>query len=187
VLERLRDSALPDWYVAGGCLFQTVWNVAHGFEPTYGIQDYDLFYFDDRDLSAVGEAEVAGRVSARLADVPVRLDVRNQARVHEWYEAEFGVPSPVFRSTEDGIDHFLATCCSFGVRRTADADRVYAPWGYADLFDLVVRPNPVRAASGEPLRASYERKTRRWQALWPRLQVIPWPGPGEPAPAGTRR
>lgn len=43
ILERISGSDLPGWYLSGGCVFQTVWNVEHGFEPTAGILDYDLF------------------------------------------------------------------------------------------------------------------------------------------------
>jgi uncharacterized protein len=52
--------------------------------------------------------------------------------------------------------------------------RVYAPHGLADVFNLVVRPNPVLAP-----RDVYEAKTRRWRRQWPTLTVLPWPEPGE--------
>jgi hypothetical protein len=180
---------LPGGYVTGGCLFQTVWNELHGFEATRGIEDYDVFYHDARDLSAAAEAAQARRLATLCADLPLRLDVRNQARVHLWYEAEFGVGSPEFHSSEEGIDHFLAACCSFGMRRADKGDEVYAPYGYEDLFALRVRPNPLRTRSGAALAPVYARKTRRWCASWPRLRVIPWPAPAEPAPgrAGTPR
>jgi len=172
---RVAALQLPGGCLAGGCLFQTVWNLAHGFEPSHGIADYDVFYFDATDLSAEAEAEVGRRVHAVAADLGVRIDVRNQARVHLWYEAEYGAPSPPFRRVEDGIDHFLAPCCACAVHVESDGLVVYAPFGYEDLFALVVRPNPRRATTdGKALRLAYESKVARWLRLWPRLQVTPW-------------
>jgi hypothetical protein len=55
LLERMASSDLPEWYLSGGCLFQTVWNIEHGFDASAGILDYDLFYFDGADLSAQAE------------------------------------------------------------------------------------------------------------------------------------
>jgi hypothetical protein len=53
--------------------------------------------------------------------------------------------------------------------------RVYAPYGYDDLFGMVVRPNP-RLAPGHV----YEAKAARWLETWPELVVLPWTG--EPRP-----
>ncbi len=47
ILEGMRGNDLPEWYLSGGCLFQTVWNIEHGFEPAAGILDYDLFVLSD--------------------------------------------------------------------------------------------------------------------------------------------
>jgi hypothetical protein len=48
--------------------------------------------------------------------------------------------------------------------------RIYAPYGLSDVFNLVIRPNPVLAT-----RDVYEAKTVRWTGQWPGLTVIPWP------------
>jgi hypothetical protein len=173
ILQRLTGSDLPSWYLSGGCLFQTVWNVEHGLDPTHGILDYDVFYFDAADVSP--HAERGAAESLALDDVPVQIDVRNQARVHLWYEREFGAPCAELQRCEDGIDAFLATCCCFGLRQTAAGLTVYAPYGFADVFELVVRPNPVRVRGGDSLREVYTAKTARWAHSWPRLRVLPWP------------
>ena len=34
VLDRAERLDLPDWYLAAGCLFQTVWNVLDGAIPS---------------------------------------------------------------------------------------------------------------------------------------------------------
>jgi uncharacterized protein len=170
VLGRLDALDLPDAWVAGGCLFQTVWNLLSGEAPTRAIADYDVFYFDPQDLGADAEEQVNRRAADLFADLGCRIDARNQARVHLWYAREFGVEGyPQLTRTTDGIDHFLAVCCMVGVRRRRDGSpELYAPHGVDDILSRVMRPNP-----GFPLapREAFERKAARWLALWPELVV----------------
>ena len=98
------------------------------------------------------------------------VEVRNEARVHLWYEDKFGVPCEPHATTESAIDCFAATTCCLGIRTSASDVSVYAPHGFQDLFDFVLRPNPVLAP-----RHVYEQKAARWSELWPQLTVLPWP------------
>jgi hypothetical protein len=176
ILELLRGTDLPKWYLSGGCLFQTVWNAAHGFERSAGILDYDLFYFDSSDLSAHSEQVVGEELARTFAHLPVEIEVRNQARVHLWYETEFGAPCRAFERCEDGIDGFLATCCCFGIRHAHNEQfDVYAPHGFDDLFGMVVRPNPARTIDSGMLSHVYQSKVQRWSRVWPRLKIVQWP------------
>jgi hypothetical protein len=194
---------LPDWYLAAGCLYQTAWNVLDGRDPQRGIADYDLIYWDGSDLSWEAEDVVIRRCAAAFADLDlpdgVAVEVRNQARVHLWYEDHFGVPCPPLRSSAEAIDRYAAFACQVGLRLTigererdgegdgegddnADAGyEVYAPAGFDDLFGFVLRPNPLVAP-----RNVYETKAARWVALWPRLTVLPWPDDGAPAGLAAR-
>lgn len=175
VLERARRLDAPNWYITAGCLFQTVWNVVTGRPPTDGIKDYDLFYFDDRDLSYEAE-DLVIKAGAEVFDgLLADVEIRNEARVHLWYEEKFGVPCEPHVSTESAIDCFAATTCCLGVRiEPGGRWRVYAPHGLSDVFGLVVRPNPVLAP-----RDVYETKAARWQQVWPELTVMPWPTAGQ--------
>lgn len=171
VLHRAARLDLPGWYVTAGCVFQTVWNVTIGRPPTTGIRDYDLFYFDDSDLSWDAEDLVIQRGRGAFAGIEALVEIRNEARVHLWYEKRFGVPCPPHASTEAAIDSFPSTSCCIGVRIEAGGHwRIYAPHGVSDAFNLVVRPNPVLAPRGV-----YEEKTARWRSQWPELTVWPWP------------
>ncbi len=171
LLERLPDLSLPDCYLVAGCLFQTVWNCLSGKRPDEDIVDYDVFYYDPTDLSWEAEDAVIRRAEAAFGDLGVEVQVRNQARVHLWYGRKFGLECPPLRSSRDGIDHFLSQSSCYGIGRHAGAAEVYAPFGFADLFSMTVRPNCRR-----DLPEVYHRKARRWAEAWPRLQVIPWPG-----------
>lgn len=171
VLTRTAALELPAWYVTAGCLVQTVWNVVTGRPSTNGIKDYDVFYFDDSDLSWEAEDAVIKAGRQAFADLPAEVEIRNEARVHLWYERKFGVPCAPHESTESAIDSFAATTCCLGVRMEADGRwRVYAPHGLSDCFNLVVRPNPVLAP-----QEVYEAKSARWKRQWPELTILDWP------------
>jgi hypothetical protein len=171
VLDRAPSLGLPDWWLTAGALVQTVWNVLDGRHPQAGVRDHDLFYFDAADLSWDAEDAVIRRAAALFADVPGVVEVRNEARVHLWYEQRFGVPAPAFTSSRDAVDHFAATTVCVAVTRRPDGElEVYAPHGLADVLDRRVRPNPRLAP-----REVYETKAARWRTEWPALTVEPWP------------
>jgi hypothetical protein len=170
VLARAATMDLPGWYLVAGCLYQTVWNVVTDQPPVAGILDYDLAYFDASDLSWDAEDAVIQAGREVFAGLPAPVQIRNQARVHLWYQPKFGVPCPPHSCTEAAIDSFEATNACLGVRLRPDGRwQIYAPHGFADVFNLVARPNPVLAP-----RQVYEAKTARWQQQWPSLTVLPW-------------
>jgi len=171
LLEQAAQLDVPDWWLTAGAVFQTVWNVIDGRDSTAGIGDYDLIYFDDTDLSWDAEDEVIRHAAELFVDIPAVVEVRNQARVHLWYEQHFGVPAEPFTSTTDAVDNFASTTCCFAVTQDSHGQlQVYAPHGYDDLFAQHVRPNPRLAP-----REVYEHKAARWSKEWPSLIVDPWP------------
>ena len=173
VLDRAPELDVPDWWLVAGALFQTVWNLIDGRDPSAGIRDYDLFYFNADDLSWEAEDEVIRRAEALFGDLDAVVEVRNEARVHLWYEDHYGVPAPPFTSSRNAVDHFASTTCCYGIARDRSGHiEVYAPHGYADLFERRVRPNPLLAT-----RDVYELKTDRWLNEWPGLIIEPWPDP----------
>lgn len=165
---------MPQWYVAAGGVVQTVWNVVTGRPAHEGIKDYDLIYNDATDLSWAAEDAVIRAGHEVFGDIPATVEIRNQARVHLWYERKFGIPCAAHRCTEAAIDTFPATTNCVGVRLEEDDHlRIYAPHGLSDVFGLIVRPNPVLAR-----RHVYEAKAERWQRRWPELTILPWPVEG---------
>ncbi|ROW06765.1 hypothetical protein VMCG_04165 [Cytospora schulzeri] len=170
VLRRAATMNLPGWYLAAGALTQSVWNYVTNQDPENGIDDYDLIYCDNSDLSWEAEDAVIQAGAKVFEGIPTRVEIRNQARVHLWYQQKFGFPCPQHTSTEGAILTWLSGTALFGVRLLPDNDwKVFAPWGFTDILNLTVRPNPV---SGN--REAYERKAARWKGIWPGLNVIPW-------------
>jgi len=169
ILERVPALSLPDWYLGAGAITHTVWNDLHGYAPSHGIRDYDIVYFDAGDLTSDGEARVAQVVGALFADLGIRVDVKNEARVNFWYERRFGTRIEPYRSSADAISTWPTTATSVGVRIEDDTMTVCAPFGLRDLFAMVVRPNKTRIT-----RDIYEEKVQRWRTAWPRLTVVDW-------------
>jgi hypothetical protein len=99
-------------------------------------------------------------------DEPLRsmVEVRNQARVHLWFEGKFGEPYTPLSCTPEALERFASATFAVGVRLESD-DRlqIEAPFGLADLFALRLQPNPR-------LRAIHFARTsadvrRRWPEL----------------------
>lgn len=165
LLERLPALDLPQGFLTAGSLFQATWNRLSDKPPGWGVKDYDVFYFDDSDLSWDAEDAVIRRVHEAVADLGVNVEVKNQARVHLWYEARFKSPYPQLRSARDGIDRYLIACTRVGI---ALADRtLYAPDGLDDLAAGILRMNPLL-----PMRELFLKKAGDYQARWPWLQVV---------------
>ncbi|MDI3380978.1 nucleotidyltransferase family protein [Xenophilus aerolatus] len=182
ILERLPALGLPDAWLVAGCLFQTVWNLRTGRPAMDGIRDYDLFYFDAGDLSAEAEDAVARRVEAACADLPVTLEVKNQARVHTWYEAHFGAPYSPLQNSMDGIDRFLVEGTCVGLQARADGLTLYAPDGLAGLMGGVLRPN---RRSPDP--RLYAAKAADYRRRWPWLTVLDTESQAPPRPLLAHR
>lgn len=163
------EKHLKDYYVGAGFIFQTVWNYLSGFPLDYGIGDVDIVYFDREDLSIETEKELESQISETLKHLPFKIDVKNEARVHLWYEKKFGYPIAPYQSMEDAIDTWPTTASSIGVKKKEAGYEVYAPFGLEDLVEMVVRPNKTLIT-----KEIYESKAVKWKNKWPKLTVIPW-------------
>ncbi|HAF80479.1 MAG TPA: hypothetical protein DCG66_05635 [Brevundimonas sp.] len=169
VLRTVRELDLPDWRLVSGAVYQAVWNAKTGRPAGYGIKDYDVAYFDGSDLSYEAEDGVIKRVAAAF-DEPFRsqVEVRNQARVHLWFENRFGEPYEPLGSTDEALGRFVAPTFAVGVRLEADdAITVAAPFGLEDVFAMVVRPNPNR-----PVAKGWARTVENARGRWPELTVV---------------
>jgi hypothetical protein len=108
LLTSIRSVRLAQWRLVAGCLYQTVWNVLTGRKRGTGIKDYDLIYFDDSDLSWAAEDRVIRVVAAATRGCVGPVEVRNQARVHLWFEARFGTAYPQLYSAEEAIRRYAS-------------------------------------------------------------------------------
>ena len=165
VLQTARDLALPDWLIFSGAVYQRVLNDLTGRDPDYGIKDYDLGYFDPADISYEAEdvviRQVAGAFEPPLRDL---VEVRNQARVHLWFEGKFGEPYAPLTRTAEAVGRFVSPLFAVGIRlERNDRVTIVAPFGLEDLFAMRLRPNPTRPIS------EFARKVKPVLTRWPEI------------------
>jgi len=169
VLQTARALDLPDWLVFSGAIYQAVLNHQTRRSSDYGLKDYDLGYFDAADTSYEAEDAVIRRVAAAF-EPPLRemVEVRNQARVHLWFEGKFGEAYTPLTCSAEALERFVSPLFAVGVRLEADdAITVLAPFGLEDLFAMRLRPNPRRQTGG------FARTAASVSARWPEVEVLP--------------
>ncbi len=167
IVSALDALRLPDAWLVSGCLVQSVWNMLTGRPIGYGISDYDVFYFDS-DTSWDAEDRVIKQLDPIARDLKVTIQVRNQARVHLWYQQKFGALYPPLTCSTEGIDRFLTRNTKVGIRRDDRRNEIYAPDGFDDIARLLITPN--RSANFS--RERYLEKAARWKSLWPELTLV---------------
>ncbi len=164
LLNRLSAIDLNECYLTAGCLFQTIWNKTSSHAPDWGIKDYDVFYYDNRDLSWDAENHIVECVSKVTKDLPIKVEIRNQARVHLWYPERFGGEYPSLNSARSGIDLYLISCTCVGIN--VQTGSLYAPNGLTDLASGILRMNPLN-----PKPTLFRQKAESYQARWPWLRI----------------
>ena len=169
VLATVPGLDLPDWLVFSGAIYQPVLNHLSGRPLEEGLKDYDLGYFDASDTSYGAEDVIIKRVAATF-DPPLRemVEVRNQARVHLWFEDHFGEPYTALSSSAEALTRFVSPTFAVAVRPGADDSlEVIAPFGLDDLFAMRLRPNPDRETP------HFGRIAAKLKERWPGLTVAP--------------
>jgi hypothetical protein len=167
VMRTARDLGLPDWMVFSGAIYQPVWNHLTGRPIEHGLKDYDLAYFDAADTSWDAEDMVIQRAAKAFEpDLRDKVEVRNQARVHLWFEDHFGEAYAPLECSAEALTRFVAPAFAVGARLFDDGKFcIFAPFGLEDLFAMRLRPNPMRRSGAfEPIAQSVRRR-------WPELEI----------------
>ena len=74
-----------------------------------------------------------------LSDLTIKLDIKNEARVHIWYNEKYGKNIKPYKSVEDAIARWGTTITCIGVRLEKGNLIVDAPYGLNDLFNMIIR------------------------------------------------
>ena len=173
VLEGIRD--LPDGLLVAGALYNLVWNRLTGRPALNCVSDIDVFYFDASDLSYEAEDTVIVRLAEHFAHLPLPVQVRNQARVHLWFEQKFGAPFSPLSSSAEMLGRYASKTHAVAARLQDDGSiRIIAPFGLDPIFSFRIEPNYVL-----PNRPAHDKKAARAKSVWPALTVIPWDAAGE--------
>jgi hypothetical protein len=162
ILARWEKLGLPQAWLVAGCLFQTIWNLKSGQPPAHNIKDYDIFYFDQGDLSSASQAHAQSHATSLFSDLGINVEVANQARVHLWYPGHFGQPYSPLASATEGIDRFLIKETCVGVR----PGQCYAPHGLSGIYAGTLTANPLM-----PHADLFAHKVASYRQRWHWLSV----------------
>ena len=168
IIQKAQTLEISNYYIGAGCICQTVWNYQNNLDLMYGISDVDFVYFDD-DTSYESEDSIVRLVQRTFAHLPIEIDVKNQARVHLWYEDHYGYRLQPYESTEAAINTWPTTATAIGVKLMDNQFLVYAPYGLNDMFGQIVRANKTQIT-----KETYTKKCNKWLKKWNSLKIIEW-------------
>lgn len=136
VLPAIAQVNLPNWWLAGGAVRNTVWRSLFGKECDLFIKDFDIAFFDNQGDR---QQELLAKSTLSLQFPEHDFDVKNQASFGHWRTG-----SMTFNSTENGIINWLHTATAVGVRIDDKGEyQFFTPYGLDDLFNGIIRPTPI--------------------------------------------
>ncbi|MFL9597432.1 nucleotidyltransferase family protein [Aeromonas veronii] len=164
-LQVAAELNLPDWALGAGFIRNLIWDHLHHKAVPTPLNDIDLIYLDKTDLQGLAEAEHEAWLAKRLPGQ--QWEVRNQARMHT---RQLVTP---FASSLEALSHWVEVPTCIGVRLARDGKFEWlAPYGFAINWSLQVSANPKCRQDKQIF--TQRIKEKRWQAIWPDLQVN-WP------------
>lgn len=173
ILDYVAELGLNDFYLAAGCIFQTIWNYYDGKDLNFGIKDIDIIYYDSSDLSVDVDLEYYKIINryAKSKHLDYEIDVSNEARMHLWkMERESNLEVCPYKNSCDAIMRWIATVHAIGITKVNGDIKVYAPYGLSDIFSRTIRPIKHEGNSQE----LYEKKVLSWQERFSDLRIVPW-------------
>ncbi|MBW4616910.1 MAG: nucleotidyltransferase family protein [Desmonostoc vinosum HA7617-LM4] len=136
VLPAIAQLSLPNWWLAGGAIRNTVWRSIFGNDCELFIKDFDIAFFDQAGNRS---QELAAKASLTEQFPNDLFDVKNQASFARWRPGD-----RPYTSTEDGIKEWLHTATAVGVRLDTQGQwQFFTPYGLDDLFNGIIRPTPT--------------------------------------------
>lgn len=170
ILDYIYELNLPNFYIAAGSVFQTIWNYYDNKPLNFGIKDIDIIYYDSNNLSKEVEKELEEKIIEHFKELNYKFDVHNEARMHLWKKEKENKNINQYKNSEDAIDHWIATVHSIGITKENDNIKVYAPYGLSDIFSRTIRPIKHKDNSKE----LYDKKVASWQKRFEKLNIIEW-------------
>lgn len=172
ILDYISKSNLPNFYIAAGAVFQTIWNYYDNVPLNYGIKDIDIIYYDKNNLSKEDEQILEDKIVEHFKELNInyKFDVHNEARMHLWKKDNENKEIDQYINSEDAINQWIATVHAIGITKIEDEIKVYAPYGLSDIFNRTIRPIKHKANSKE----LYDKKVKCWKERFDKLNIIEW-------------
>lgn len=170
ILKYLKKINLPNFYIAAGCVFQTLWNYLDNKPLNNKVKDIDIIYYDSKNLSKESELKIEKKISQHFNNMNYKFDVHNEARMHLWKEEHEHISIEPYKNSEDAISRWLATIHAVGISLEGNNIKVYAPYGLSDIYSRTVRPIKHAGNSEE----KYNKKVQSWNSRFNNLIIVRW-------------
>ena len=172
ILDYIYDLKLPNFYIAAGSVFQTIWNYYDNKPLNFGIKDIDIIYYDPINLSKESEQKLEKTIEDHFkkAGLNYELDIHNEARMHLWKKDNENKNIDQYKNSEDAINQWIATVHAIGITKENNEIKVYAPYGLSDIFSKTIRPIKHKNNSKE----LYNKKVASWQKRFENLNIVEW-------------
>lgn len=172
ILDYLAKLNLPNFYIAAGSIFQTIWNYYDNRPLNYGIKDIDIIYYDKDNLTKEVEQKLENQIIDFLKqqNLNYEVDIHNEARMHLWKKENENKDIDQYQNSEDAIAKWIATVHAIGITKENGQIKVYAPYGLSDIFSRTIRPIKHKGNSQE----LYNKKVASWQSRFSNLNIIEW-------------
>ena len=149
-------------WLGGGSVRTLTWNYLTGRSEE--IHDYDIVYFDQRNLDEETDKRIESELKAQLPR-SLKISVKNQARMHT-VNGE-----PKRNSLEEAIKNWPEKATATAIRFD-DRDgsiMLIAPYGLEDILNLIVQPTPYHDKN--PAAFNRRLTEKNWKKNWPEIEV----------------
>ena len=170
ILDYISELKLPNFYIAAGPIFQTIWNYCDNKPLNSGIKDIDIIYYDSNDLTRESEKTLQDKITDHFKYLNYEFDVNNEARIYLWLKENENKNIDQYKNSEDAIDKWIATVHAIGITKENNEIKIYAPYGLSDIFSKTIRPIKHKNNSKE----LYNKKVESWLKRFDNLNIIEW-------------
>lgn len=160
VLKVLEEHKEQEYWVAGGSVCQTIWNYVSGNDIMYGIDDFDIVYYNDT-LFDKQEYKLWESLRDECSSLDIWIDAKNQAKAHILQRSRWDKIIPKRTSLFDSVDKYPVVCICIAVRLVENNLQIYAPYGLDDILNGVLRINHTTNDI-----STFEYKADKWLSKW---------------------
>ena len=162
-LRLIRSLNLPQCYVGAGYIRNYIWDRLHGYDHRGTHNDIDVVYYDREDATEERDVSLEQRLIEETGNS--KWSVKNQARMHH-----INKDVAPYESTYDALSRWPEVVTAIGARLNHENEIEFcAPYGYEDLFQMIVRQSPLFGDKATYLGRVHKKE---WQKQWPLLTII---------------
>lgn len=150
-------------YLGGGVIRNIIWDDLHNHQEMTQIDDIDVIHFDDQNKTKNHDLAIEKKLKTIMPNF--KWSVKNQARMNVVNNDE------PYSSLYDAISKWPETASAMLIRNDLDGKyTIIAPFGFDDLFRLIVQPTPHFMSKIERYRQRVLE--HNWQEKWAKLKIL---------------